>query len=458
MPVTDSVFLMGEVREKPLHVGGLQLFRPAEGTTPGELRESFGRAVEHGEVADLLRRYPRRTLGGLGPWGWEEDTALDLEYHVRHSALPQPGRIRELLVLVSRLHGSLLDRSRPLWEMHVIEGLADGRVAVYTKVHHSLLDGVAAMRWMTRGLSADPDERDMPPIWAPRGGRPPAGASPGVGDRVRGLARSTVEASRAVGEAGVAAVRTVVGALEDRAASLPYQAPRTMLNVPITGARRFAAESWGMDRVREIGAAHGGSLNDVVLTMTAGALRRYLEERDALPQQPLVAAVPVSLRDRADAEGAGSDAGNAVGMVLCNLGTHLADPTERFALVHRSMRDNKARLEGLGPLSVLLLSAVNFGPVALSPLFRYEWLRKPPFNLIISNVPGPADPLYWNGAELEGIYPVSIPYDGQALNVTVVSYAGSLEFGLVGCRRRVPRLQRLLDHLEEELAALERAA
>ena len=455
MPITDAIFLMGEVREKPLHVGGLQLFRPPEGAGPDHVRDTYRAALEHGEVASLFRRYAYRTLAGLGPWGWAEDTDLDLEYHVRHSALPHPGRIRELLALVSRLHGTLLDRNRPLWEMHVIEGLADGRVAVYSKVHHSLLDGVSAIRWMVRGLSPDPEHREMPPPWAPPEQPRPSLPSGGPADAALGLARDAVEGGKAVGEASLTALRTVAQAIQDGATSLPYQAPRSMLNVPITGARRFAAQSWELQRIRAVADAVGGSVNDVVLAMSSGALRRYLLDHDALPEQPLVSAVPVSLRDRDDDA---SDGGNAVGVVLCNLGTHLEDPLARFDLIHRSMRDSKARLEGLGPMAVILLSALNFGPVALGPLFRYELLRKPAFNVIISNVPGPQEPLYWNGAQLDGIYPVSIPYDGQALNITVTSYAGSMEFGLIGCRRRVPRLQRLLDHLEDTLTELEKAA
>jgi diacylglycerol O-acyltransferase / wax synthase len=453
MPVTDAMFLLGEVREKPLHVGGLQLFRPPEDAGPEHAREQYRGALERGEIASLFRRRPRRSLGGLGPWEWEDDDDLEREYHIRHSALPHPGAIRELLALISRLHGTLLDRNRPLWEMHVIEGLEDGRIATYNKVHHALIDGVSAMRWMTRSLSTDPDERDMPPPAALQ--RPRSSSSEASGSALTALttlARETVASGRAVGEAGFAAVRTVGRAVEDRAAALPYQAPRSMLNVPITGARRFAAQSWSLDRVRAVCDARDASVNDVVLAMCSGALRRYLLDHQALPDQPLVSAVPVSLRSRDDEDETG---GNAVGVVLCNLGTHLEQPEARLEMIQRSMRDSKARLEGLSPLAIILLSAVSFGPVALGPLFRYPLLQKPAFNLVISNVPGPKEPLYWNGARLEGIYPVSIPYDGQALNVTVTSYAGSLEFGLIGCRRRVPRLQRLLDHLEDSLAELE---
>ncbi|MFA9444711.1 wax ester/triacylglycerol synthase family O-acyltransferase [Egicoccus sp. AB-alg6-2] len=459
VPVTDAIFLLGEGRGRPLHVGGLQLFQPPRDGGPDFVREQHRIALAH-EPAPLFRQRATRTLKGLGPWAWTEDDDLDLEYHVRHSALPHPGSVRELLTLVSRLHGTMLDRNRPLWESHVIEGLADGRLAVYTKVHHALLDGTTAMKWLLRSLSEDEAERDMPPPWsqpARSGGTRHAAvpAADGAGGLLSSLTGGMVDdllvAGRALGEAGVVAMEALTSSLEDRTAALPYQAPRTILNQPITAARRFAAQSWDLDRVKAVGAATGGKVNDVVLAMTAGALRRYLVDQQALPDRPLIAAVPVSLRDASDRP----DTGNAVGVVLCNLGTHLADPMERFALIHRSMRDSKSRLADLHPAAILLLSVLSFGPVAFGPLFRFRALRRPAFNLVVSNVPGPSGPRYWNGARLDGLYPASVPYDGQALNVTVTSHDGELDFGLTGCRARVPSLQRLLDHLEASLVELE---
>ena len=166
MPITDSLFLEAELRDRPLHVGGLHLYRPPADAGPDVVGDTYREALAGGEVMPRLRRRPVR-LAGLGPWGWEEDTDLDLEYHVRHSALPHPGRVRELLALVSRLHGTLLDRSRPLWEAHLIEGLSDGRFAVYTKIHHSLVDGVSAMHMLQNALSEDPDQRGSPAAVGP---------------------------------------------------------------------------------------------------------------------------------------------------------------------------------------------------------------------------------------------------------------------------------------------------
>jgi diacylglycerol O-acyltransferase len=469
MPLTDSMFLDAEGREKPMHVGGLQLFVPPEGagpSFPGDLL----RAVLALEAIDpRLTRRPVRTAGGVGPWAWEEDTALDLEYHVRHSALPHPGRVRELLALTGRLHGTMLHRSRPLWEAHLIEGLADGRFALYTKIHHALVDGMASMRMLQDALSEDPDARGMPPPLSPpppRAARADAGAGDAgaaadgggplgrIADAVTGTVGLGVDAARAVVGSGEAALKAIARSFGDQAVALPYRAPRSMLNVPITGSRRFAAQSYGLDRVQAVRSATGATLNDVVMAMSAGALRRYLLDHDALPDDPLIACVPVSLRSGEDG---GASGGNAVGVVLCNLGTHLADPAARFELVRESMQQGKIGFSGLSQAGILLLSGLTFAPLLLGPLFRFEPLRRPPFNLVISNVPGPRRPMYIEGARLDGLYPLSIPTDGQAMNITVATNADTLDVGITGCRRSLPSLQRLLDHLDtslDELAAL----
>ncbi|HVM19441.1 MAG TPA: wax ester/triacylglycerol synthase family O-acyltransferase [Egibacteraceae bacterium] len=456
MPLTDAVFLIAEAREHPMHVGGLHLYRPPEDAGPTHVADLYRTALEHGDIRRRLRRRPVRPLGGVGVWRWQDDADLDLEYHVRHSALPHPGRIRELLALVSRLHGTLLDRTRPLWEAHLIEGLADGRFATYTKIHHAMMDGVAAMRLLEQSLSTDPDERDMPPPLAERP-RPSSGrtrSSRGLLDVAGGIVSQAVEGAKGAVGAGEEALRSLGRSFVDEAATFPFRAPPSMFNVPITGARRFAAESWPLERLRHVGKGLGGTLNDVVLAMSAGALRRYMDDLNALPEDPLVAMVPVSLRGEDDDD----DGGNRVGLILCNLGTHLADPLERFGLIHESAQQGKLQLEGLNQAGVLLLSAMSFAPLSLGPLFRFEALRRPPFNIVISNVPGPRQPLYWNGAELDGVYPASIPIDGQALNITCTSWADRIGFGLTGCRRSVPSLQRLLEHLETSLVELEDVA
>ncbi|TDP93950.1 WS/DGAT/MGAT family O-acyltransferase [Labedaea rhizosphaerae] len=450
MPVTDSMFLLAESREHPMHVGGLQLWKPPADAGPDYLAELHHRLLAT-EVRSLFRRRLRGPIG-LGQ-AWRIDDDMDLEYHIRLSALPRPGRVRELLELAGRLHGSLLDRHRPLWEYHLIEGMTDGRFASYTKVHHSLLDGVSALRLLAKSLSTDPDARELLPPW----GEPPA--SEKKGPRANGGPLAGIRgAAKAVGElAGLApALWQTANDLfrEQSASTLASPAPRSMLNVPITGARRFAADQWDMDRIRKVSKAAGATLNDVMLAMCSGALRRYLLSYDALPERPLVAGVPVSLRARKKDSG---DSGNAVGLILCNLATDQADPATRLAEIHASMTRGKEFYAGMSPLQITALSALPLIPLAVGVLPGGTKVMSPRFNVLISNVPGPPRRLYWNGAELDGIYPVSIPYEGQALNITVTSYAGRLAFGLTGCRRTVPHLQRLLGYLEDSLTELEKA-
>lgn len=460
MPITDSVFLLAESREHPVHVGGLQLFDLPEGAGPDYLGDVYRKLIARDEVDHRFRNRAHRGISSLGQWSWVPDEEFDLEYHLRLSALPRPGRIRELLELVSRLHGSLLDRHRPLWECHLIEGVVDGRFAVYSKVHHAVYDGVSALARMRRALSEDPDARDRPPIWALGSDRAGSERDPGLNALIRQSIgdpfRTGSTLARTIGDAlgvGPAALRAVRQALSEQAATLPMQAPRTMLNGPITGARRFAAQSWPLERIKAVRTATGATLNDVVLAMSSGALRRYLREFDGLPDRPLTAMVPISLR----APSTDELVGNSIGAILCNLATDTEDPVVRLGRIRASVLYGKQTFAGLTPLQITALTAATVSPL-LTPMLPGGSLLAPPvFNVIISNIPGPPRPLYWEGARLRGLYPVSVPIDGQALNITVTTYDGNLEFGLTGCRRSVPHLQRMLTHLEDSLAELERA-
>src|SRR6266536_3030823 len=293
MSPVDSLFLMAETREHPMHVGGLQLFVPPDGADADDVRQIFHQMIDVEDIRPLLRRRARRSVTSIGLWGWEPDGEFDIEHHVRHTALPRPGRVLELLALCSRLHSNLLDRHRALWEASLIEGLADGRFAMYLKMHHAVVDGVSALRLLQSSLSEDPDQRDMPPPWARRAPQ----AEP-LRDRPVDLGSALRTALDIVGEAAglpSALTKTVNRAVHEQTAPLSFSAPRTMLNVPITGARRFAAQSWPIERIRRVGKAADATLNDVVLAMCSGALRSYLLGLDALPESPLIAMVPVSL-------------------------------------------------------------------------------------------------------------------------------------------------------------------
>ena len=454
MPVTDSMFMVPESREQPMHVGGLQLFDLPDGSGKEYLAELYRQSIEVEDIAPVFRKRPYRSPLTLGQWGWREDDAIDLEHHVRHSALPEPGRVRELLALTSRLHGTLLDRKRPLWEAHLIEGLEGNRFAVYTKLHHAVMDGISAQRLLQRSLSPDPESRGVPVPWARRAATHPprekAGFSP------LALPKAALQLTGDVMGLVPTLIHLANDGLRHQAAALPLQAPRSMFNVGITGSRRIAAESWSMERLRKVGKAGDATLNDVVLAMCSGALRSYLLELDALPSSPLIAMTPVSLR-KEDSPDQADVSTNAVGTILCNLATDLENPGARLVAVRASMQQGKATLAGLSSTQVSALSAMVMAPLLLNSVLDLHRFTPPPFNLVVSNVPGPTEPLYWNGARMSGMYPLSIPLDGQAMNITLTSYAGQMQFGIVGCRRSVPRLQRLLGHLEESLLSLEQA-
>jgi diacylglycerol O-acyltransferase len=254
-----------------------------------------------------------------------------------------------------------------------------------------------------------------------------------------------------------ALVKTISKGLKNETSALSLYAPRTIFNQSITGSRRFAAQDWPIERLRAIGKSTGTTINDVVLAMCAGAVRTYLLELDALPETPLVAMVPVGLNAK-QSQVASAEGGNAVGAVMVQLATDLHDPAKRLGTIHRSMKDGKEALSSMTPMQILAMSAIGQTPAILTPMLRMQGIVRPPYNLIISNVPGPRTTHYFNGAKLLGTYPLSIPIDGMALNITCTSYDDKMCFGLTGCRRTVPHLQRLLGHLDDELAALERAA
>lgn len=444
----DAVFLLAESREHPMHVGALQLFEAPEDAGPDFAAQTHQKLLAHTDIDPTFRKRPA-TMFGAPQLAWTYADDVELDYHVRRMALPAPGGMAQLLDLASGLHSALLDRHRPLWEIHLIEGLKDGRFALYSKMHHGLIDGVSAQRVLQRTLTADPTDTEARAPWhLPRRKRRDHEEAAGTG--LRGAARNLLSAAGS----GAAMLRAARAALLQQQLTLPFEAPRTMLNVPIGGARRTVVRSWPLERIKQVRKATGATVNDVVLAMSAGALRGYLEEQHALPDKPLVAMVPMSLRTADDTE----TNGVKVGAALCNLGTDLADPLERLQTIGDSMRKSKEVYSTLSSTQTMALSGLMLSPFALNLLPGLIPWTAPVFNLVISNVPGSTEPMYWNGARLDAAYPLSIPFDGQAMNITLTSNAGNLDFGLVGCRRTVPQLHRVLDHLENSLAELENAA
>ncbi len=459
----DAAFLTLESRETPMHVGGVNLFTLPKGVD--EQRFLHGIADNMRDVQECQPPFgDRLKMGRLGVYGsmyWEPDSSLDLDYHIRHSALPKPGRYRELFALVSRLHGTLLDRHRPLWEMHLIEGLQNRQFALYSKYHHAAIDGVKSIHLTQSMFSFDPKERshDSPLSVAARDRyrehlhlEPPSEAEMrNVAERLK----ATFDSSAHV----YGGVKQVVGAWLGKGMgktgplALPWMdVPPSSINTEVDGARRFVAQSWPFARIRGVGKALDGTFNDAVLAMCSGALCRYLQNHAELPDKSLKSLVPISLRKPGDI-----DSSNAVGAISADLATNVKDPIKRFQTIQASMRAGKDLYKDMSAAEATLFNQLTQLPGALILLLGLS-NKLPPYNTTISNVPGPRKPMYLYGAKLDGIYPASIVTFGMALNITLVTYDDQVDFGILACRRSLPQVQRLIDYMEEALVELEDAA
>ena len=444
---TDSAFLWMETRNQPMHVAGLNIYTPPPDAGPDFIPKML---AEWGQHIRAQTPFNLRPVLRMGLWHWQEDHDFEVDYHLRHVALPQPGRIRELLAMVSRVHGNLLDRNRPLWEAYVIEGLPGGRFATYIKMHHALVDGVSGARMMASALAQTAQEQKAP-LWAQTYGRTPSAKTAKTAPGLMEQFQSAVLAGRQILPGIASGLWDVVRPVTSQDdAALPFQAPPTPFNVEISGSRRFASQSYPIARLKAIGQAASATINDVTLAICAGALREYLLVQNKLPAKPLVAMVPVSLHSET------SEGGNQVSLLLANLATHMADPRKRLQRIVASTAQGKQRLLAMPRLQKMAhgMSSVSpMGPGMLTGSAK----KYPPFNLVISNVPGPKESLYLNGAHLDEVYPVSIPTHYLALNITISGYRDTLGFGYIACRRSVPALQRMLDYTDNAIRALESA-
>jgi WS/DGAT/MGAT family acyltransferase len=453
LPPLDAAWLALESRDTPMHVGGLFEFTLPADAPQDYLKREFERMREARTIPPPwnLQLADAPLVGRRAPL-MNEVHDVDLDYHIRHSALPHPGGQRELGILVSRLHSHQLDLHRPLWEVHLIEGLEGNRFAVYSKTHHSLIDGVSAMRLVMRALSTDPAQRGMNWFWTvgegerprhPRGG---GGASGPLG-RPLGLLKGT---AAALGGLSRAAADLAVASVDGRALQAPYRAPASVLGGRLNGQRRFATQQYELERLRALARAAECTLNDIVLYLSGTALRRYLGEHARIPERPLTAGIPVNLREADD-----QSMGTAIGMMVAELGTNVADPRERLAAIRRSTSEAKHHLAALPPEARTSYTLLINGPYIVGLLAGLGGRAPIPFNLGISNVPGPSQPLYMNGSRLDALFPLSLLLHGNALNITCVSYAGTLNFGFTGARDTLPHLQRLAIYMGEALEELE---
>ena len=464
----DNSFLRLEGPTMYGHVASLAIFDPA--TAP--------HAVGYQDVRELVEQrlhlvppFRRRLVEvpmGLDHPYWIEDPDFDLDFHLRHIAEPPPGDRHQLAELAVRIAARHLDRSRPLWEMYVIEGLEGGHIAQLTKIHHACIDGVAGAEILGVLLDIEPEAPPTPPPAEPwQWEREPsssemlargmlgAATRPRVGLR---LMRETVPAFGSLMR-NFALNAPGVKRRDDVLSRPSVQAPRTSLNGVISPHRRFSFGSLPLESVKTVKNAFDATVNDVVMAICAGALRRWLIEHEELPELPLLAMVPVSVRDDSE-RGAG---GNRVSAMVAVLPTDEPDPVKRVRAMRGEMAVAKHE-HGALPAS-LLQDLTQFTPPSVLGTANRVATRARlmdrvnlPFNVIISNVPGPQFPLYTNGARMEGIYPISAIVDGVGLNMTLMSYNGSLDFGLVADREMVPDIWLLIDYLRDELEQLEKLA
>jgi WS/DGAT/MGAT family acyltransferase len=483
----DVSFLNMETPSVFGHVSSLNIFDPA-GVPGGAGLEATKQIILEriDQLAPFRRRLVEVPLGLDLPY-WIEDPDFDIDFHVRHHAVPPPGSPEQLAEVVSRIVARPLDRARPLWELYVIEGVDEGRlIAQLTKVHHAAIDGAAGAEMLAAILDVDPGYRPSGIV-----GSWPTEQAPTDDELLRITAReylrrpekfvrlsvrSARELAAATRSGGLRALADLIaqpmpgpiGAMmrerlraqqgddTDRAPALPpTQAPRTPWNRPITPHRRFAYCTIPLDEAKQVRRRFGCTFNDVVMALCSGTLRRYLLLHDVLPDESLVAMVPVSVRTGAEDD----PFQNRVSALFADLATNEADPTRRLARVQQSMTAAKENFAAIP--AETLQDFTQFAPpaVAARAMRMYSRLRiadrmNPPFNLVISNVPGPGFPLYSAGAQLQHFYPVSALADGQGLNMTVQSYNGNLDFGFIACRELVPDLWVMVDLLRDSMDEL----
>ncbi len=392
---------------------------------------------------------------------WIEDPDFDLNWHLRHITLPADhGGMGQLTDLAAKLVAIPLDRTRPLWEMWFIDGIDDGHVGLLTKVHHAAIDGASGEELMVAilDLEADPEPRPEPAVaWT---------ADPMPTDTEM-LAHATWSLAQQPVKAVAAIRRTVEVALRLRdqnrqhvltAPPAPFSAPATSMNGPLTTERSFAASSLSLVDVKAIKNAFGCTVNDVVLTMCAGALRRYFDERDETLDGAVVAMIPISVRSD---EQKGTH-GNQVSMMLSSLATDLDDPVDRLEHIHSNMKSAKEQQNAIGAEILQewadFAAPAIFGRAARLYSNSNSARHRPMFNVVISNVPGPPFPLYVAGAEVLDTYPMGPIFEGFGLNITLMSYRDRVDFGLVACPELVPDVWRIADGLRDALDELRVAA
>lgn len=438
----DLAFLSLEKQTTPVNVASLAIFeipKGYKGNFPRDLMDKlevqpagppFNQKLSHVNSAKLP--------------SWVTDEYFDIHYHVRHSALPKPGKMADLLELASRLHSRLLDRERPLWEFHLIEGLEGNKFALYMKMHHAAIDGMGGIELMEDCFSlSGQDEVRAPWAGLKKHAKSHTKHAISLSDKAANLTAQVKDSANLVQDLSKMFWGQGLKAtgISKNTSPVPFTAPKSIFNVPITGARRFAVKSLSLSELKTIGKQANATVNDMVLALCSGALRKYMQEKGALPKKSLIASVPVSVRQM-------NRSGNQITYVTANLATDEADTMTRLAKIGASTQDAKQELGSVSADAATSFAVIAQGLVAVMNQLNMTNLLPPAANVTISNVPGPRQPLYFGQAKLQATYPLSVLIDGQSLNITVVSYCDAVDFGLMACRDTIPDIEKIAEYID----------
>jgi diacylglycerol O-acyltransferase len=451
LSLMDLGFVFTETSASPKHVAGLLIFDLPE----SDIGDTVGKVVEIMRSAPVRAPFNRvLKTGRYGLPEWHRITNVDTTHHIRHLRLPRPGTEAQLMDLVEQLHAPLLDRNRPLWEVHVIEGLENNRVALYTKLHHAYADGVTFSRWMVESMSTTPVAMDTVPPWAiqhlPDSGKTSNEINPL--EILRQLGRGALT----LAELGTMTLRhglQLTGSYDSQV-PVPFAAPRTPFNGAPTSDRAVTVLSVELPELRDLARSVGASINDLVLTMVDMGLREYMRQHKIQTDKPLIAEMPVNLRRDAVTE----QAGNQISILLLELGDAKASPLERLSQIHAASRRVQRQFAALSEQTVTTYSLGTQIIAQLGEALNLNDTAPPLGNVVVSNVPGPQVPLYFYGTRLRGVFPISVLAPNVALNITVYSYAGRMCFGLVAGKRQIPDLPDLTRYIKDSLQVLKDAA
>lgn len=441
----DLAFLSLEKQSSPVNVASLTIFEIPKNYKGNFTRDLLAKLQSQEATGHFNQKLSSVHSAALPKW--ETDTHFDIHAHVHHSALPKPGKLDDLLALTSRLHSQLLDRKRPLWDFHLIEGLENNQFAMYLKMHHAAIDGMGGIELMQHWFSSSPDDEVRAP-WAcmPSHQKNGEHKDSGLMSETARLVKKVTTNSKMLQDLSTMLLGQglkVIG-IDSNTSPVPFSAPHSIFNVPINNSRCYAVKSFSLTQIESLGKQANATVNDIILTLCSSALRKYMMEKGVLPKKPLIASVPVSVRQP-------DGSGNQITYVMANLATNEPDTMTRLAVIGKSTRDAKRGLVDVSPVAATNFAFLAQGIVAVMNQLNISSIMPPAANLIISNVPGPRKPLYFGKAELKATYPLSVLVDGQALNITVVSYCDAVGVGIMACREAIPDVNVIADYIESAI-------